>query len=84
MREHLALGAADVGVAIETAALAYDLDFVPLAEERFDLAMFADRVEGPTARVLEAIDDRGFRREVGAMDGYDASVTGHACVVEAA
>ena len=39
----IAAGLADVGVASEPAALAYGLDFIPLAAERFDLVVPAER-----------------------------------------
>ena len=41
---------ADVGFSIRAAALAFGLDFVPLVEERFDLALPSD-LEGD-ARVV--------------------------------
>ncbi len=35
----VALGRADVGVAIKTVAVQYDLDFIPLREEKYDFAI---------------------------------------------
>jgi len=78
-------GAADVGVAIESEAIAAGLDFVPLSEERFDLVIPAAWAEvGATSRVVDAIDDAGFRADVDALAGYDGGVTGHATTVDAA
>lgn len=78
-------GAADVGVAIESVALAAGLDFVPLAEERFDLVIPADRAEGPpVSRLLDALDDRAFRIEVEHLPGYDGAISGHVTTLDAA
>jgi putative molybdopterin biosynthesis protein len=78
-------GAADVGVAIEGVALAAGLDFIPLVEERFDLVVPAELAEAaPVRRVLEALDDPGFRRELAHLPGYDGGLAGHVTTVEAA
>jgi molybdate-binding protein/DNA-binding XRE family transcriptional regulator len=78
-------GAADVGVAIESVALAAGLGFVPLVEERFDLvvpAALAD--EPPVLRLLEALDDRAFRADARELPGYDTDSCGHVTTLEAA
>jgi putative molybdopterin biosynthesis protein len=78
-------GAADVGVGIESAALAEGLDFVPLTEERFDLvvpAAFAEKA--PVSRLLDALDDPSFRTEVSHLPGYDGSMSGQVTTVDAA
>jgi molybdate-binding protein/DNA-binding XRE family transcriptional regulator len=81
----VAIGAAHVGVAIEAAALAFGLDFIPLAAERFDLVLAAGSAStAPVARLLDAIDDGAFRREVKELGGYDASATGHVITLDAA
>lgn len=78
-------GAADFGVAIESVALAAGLDFVPLAEERFDLVVPAALAETtPVARLLEELDGRAFKTEMAHLPGYDAELVGHATTVEAA
>lgn len=78
-------GAADVGVAIESVALASGLDFVPLAEERFDLVIPAERAaHAPVSRLVDALDDRAFRTEVEHMPGYDGAITGHLTTLDAA
>lgn len=78
-------GSADAGVAIESAALAEGLDFVPLAEERFDLVVAADIAsEEPASRLLETLDDPDFRAELEHLPGYDGSLTGQVTTVEAA
>ena len=78
-------GAADVGIAIEGAALAEGLDFVPLTEERFDLVVPADiAADTPVSRVIDALDDAAFRTEVSHLPGYDGSMSGQVTTVDAA
>ena len=78
-------GSADVGIAIESAALAEGLGFVPLAEERFDLVIpRALTAKPPVSRLIEALDDPGFRTEVNHLPGYDGSLSGQVTTVEAA
>ena len=80
----VACGAADVGVAIEAAALAAGLEFVPLTQERFDLVIPAALASSaPVSRLVDTLDDRGFRQDVAHMPGYDGSICGHAVTVAA-
>jgi molybdate-binding protein/DNA-binding XRE family transcriptional regulator len=81
----VALGAADAGIAIEGAALAYGLGFVPLAEERFDLVVAPDLVDDPRIdRLLGALDSRPFRSELRSLGGYEVTETGHVRVEDGA
>jgi molybdate-binding protein/DNA-binding XRE family transcriptional regulator len=81
----VAHGAADAAVAIEAVALAHGLGFLPLAEERFDLVLPAERAEdAPVARLLDALASPGFRAEAAAIAGYDLGRTGHARTVAGA
>ena len=76
---------ADAGIAIESAALAEGLGFVPLVEERFDLVVPADSAgEPPVSRLIETLDDPAFRAEVEHLPGYDGSLSGQVTTVEAA
>jgi len=69
--------AVDVGVAIEAAALADDLDFVPLAEERFDLVVPGEHLDHlGVRRLLDALHGAAFRAEVECLPGYDLSGLG--------
>jgi putative molybdopterin biosynthesis protein len=78
-------GAADVGVAIESVALASGLGFVPLTEERFDLVLPASSAErGAVARLIATLDDRSFRSELAHVPGYDTDLSGHVTTLEAA
>ncbi len=78
-------GLADTGVAIESVALAAGLEFIPLAEERFDLAVPAElAAHAPVRRLVETLDDSAFRREAQRMPGYDVSCCGHVTTLDAA
>ncbi len=67
------LGAADVAVAMRGAALALGLDFVPLAEERFDLLVATESLSDPRmARALDLMRSASFKQELRALGGYDA------------
>jgi putative molybdopterin biosynthesis protein len=73
----VALGAADVGVAAEHAALAHDLEFVPLDEERFDLTFDASFVDDPRyQRLGDLLSSHAFRTDLQGLGGYDTKNTG--------
>jgi molybdate-binding protein len=79
----VAAGTADVGVATRGAAAALGLDFVPLAEDRFDLVMPAAVAQTPSGRcLLETLASARFRKDLGAFAGYRTAATGH--VIEGA
>ncbi len=73
----IAAGTADAGPGIRAAAEAWGLDFVPLARERYDLAVprrvFDSRAFRP---VLEALRGTKFGRAAAAIPGYDTSEMG--------
>ncbi len=74
--QSVALGAADVGFAMRSAALAFGLGFVPLAEERFDLVVPREHAREPAiTRLLDGLVDGAFRREARAL-GYDVDGSG--------
>ena len=78
-------GSADAGIAIESAALAEGLDFIPLVSERFDLVVPADvAANDAVSRVIEMLDDPAFRAEVEHLPGYDSSLSGQVTAVDAA
>jgi putative molybdopterin biosynthesis protein len=73
----VALGVADVGVALPAVARAHGLDFVPLAEERFDLVVAKElSVDARVVRLLETLSGRGFRRELESLGGHVARDAG--------
>ncbi len=72
----VSLGAADVGVATRDAAISFDLGFVPLVEERYDLAIpMAGLQDARVQRFLDVMTSGAFRRELAAV-GYDPSSSG--------
>jgi putative molybdopterin biosynthesis protein len=71
-------GAADTGLAVLSAAQALGLDFIPVAQERYDLAVPREFLETPPLKALLAIirEDAEFRAQLTAMGGYDVSEMG--------
>jgi putative molybdopterin biosynthesis protein len=70
-------GAADAGVGVLAAALALGLDFVPLAEERYDLVLPLDLLTDPhVAPVLDLLASVALRTELRRLGGYDDRETG--------
>jgi putative molybdopterin biosynthesis protein len=71
-------GAADTGLAVLSAARALDLDFVPVAQERYDLAVLEEYYDTPMLQALLRIvrEDRDFREQIVNMGGYDVSEMG--------
>jgi putative molybdopterin biosynthesis protein len=68
----IAGGGADAGLGILAAARALGLDFIPLAEERYDLAIRGDALATPPVRDLLAImASPEFHAAVQALGGYD-------------
>jgi molybdate-binding protein/DNA-binding transcriptional regulator YhcF (GntR family) len=76
-------GAADAGLGIRAAARALGLDFVPLARERYELAVYPATRERPAVRaMLAALRSRAFVAAVEALAGYDTRETGRIRRVE--
>ncbi|MEB2310842.1 MAG: helix-turn-helix domain-containing protein [Polyangiaceae bacterium] len=72
----VAMGAGDVGVATRDAALACGLDFIPLAEERYDLVVpLASMEDVRIARLLDVMTSGATRRELTSL-GYDVRSCG--------
>jgi putative molybdopterin biosynthesis protein len=71
-------GAADTGLAVLSAAQALGLDFVPVAQERYDLAIPQAFYDTPGLQALLGIirEDKEFRDSIVAMGGYDVSEMG--------
>lgn len=71
------VGAADCGMGICAASKALGLDFIPLAQERYDLAIpRAFLGEERICRLLETVSSPVFRRRVEALGGYDTRLAG--------
>ena len=80
---HLAVAAAvagdrvDTGLGIRAAARAFGLDFVPVAQEPYDLVLRADALEDPLlAPLWKLLADPAFRAEIEALGGYSCRETG--------
>lgn len=70
-------GRADAGLAVEAVARQLKLGFVPLARERYDLAMRRrDFFEAPVQRLLAFARDKRFAERAAALGGYDVAATG--------
>ncbi len=67
-------GLADAGLAVLSSAKALGLEFIPVAEERYDLALPSVFLETDMIRALLRIirEDAEFRQIVEALGGYDA------------
>ncbi|HEB02561.1 MAG TPA: molybdopterin biosynthesis protein, partial [Nitrospirae bacterium] len=71
-------GMADTGLGILSAANALGLDFIPVAKERYDLAIPAGLMDSEMiSALLEVIrNDTEFREAVVSLGGYDTSEMG--------
>lgn len=73
----VAEGRADVGLGISAAATAYGLDFVPLGQERYDLAIPLDLWNTPSVKSLrKVVGSSAYKDAVLALGGYDVTETG--------
>ncbi|MCE7003083.1 molybdopterin biosynthesis protein [Kibdelosporangium philippinense] len=73
----VAAGRADAGLGILAAARAFDLDFVPVAQEPYDLVLRANDLSNPLLAPLWTLLDRtDFRASVEALGGYSCAETG--------
>jgi putative molybdopterin biosynthesis protein len=70
--------AADTGLAVLSAAQALDLDFFPVASERYDLAILGEYYNDPMLQALLGIirEDTAFRDRIRSMGGYEVSDMG--------
>ncbi|HWN01151.1 MAG TPA: substrate-binding domain-containing protein [Streptosporangiaceae bacterium] len=70
-------GLADAGVSSEPAALAYGLDFIPLAEERFDLLLPAKHAASREVQgLLKVLTSPWLLAQLASLPGYDAARCG--------
>ena len=70
-------GSADVGVGIMAAARMLGLDFVPLAKERFDLAIPTGYFPTEPVKALrKTLNSEDFKRSIAEMGGYEIRDTG--------
>lgn len=70
----IAGGTADAGPGVRAVAEAHGLEFLPLGEERYDLAIPRPVFESRQLRpLLELLHDTAFRREAAGFTGYDVA-----------
>ena len=70
-------GDADCCIATRAAARVFGLDFIPLATERYDLAIRRPHLDHPpVAALLDTLNRAAFRRELEGLGGYDTSDAG--------
>lgn len=73
----IAQGQADAGLGLAAAAGQLSLDFIPLFQERFDLVISAEKIEGLGYRqLMEALNSSAFRHMAEGLGGYDTAHTG--------
>jgi len=73
----VAAGSADVGLGIRAAAAALGVDFIPLAQESYDLAIPEYFLHSPPCQaLLEIITSKSFRAVVEKMGGYNLEQSG--------
>jgi putative molybdopterin biosynthesis protein len=68
---------ADVALAVETAAIGYGLDFVPLTRERYDLVIPYEQWDAePLQDLVHWLCSAGAREAIGSLGGYELEKTG--------
>ena len=73
----IADGLADAGVGVETAALAYGLDFIPLTKERYDLIIPKPTWDQPAIQALvHWLSSDEAKTAILELEGYDITETG--------
>ena len=71
-------GEADTGMCVYSAAKALGLPFVPVAQERYELAFRKKYAEDPRlAALIAAIRSPGFKKILINLGGYDTKETGY-------
>jgi molybdate-binding protein/DNA-binding XRE family transcriptional regulator len=73
----VAVGGADAGITTRAAAATHGVDFLPLVEARFDLALPSAAARQPRIRrLLDLLTSSRFRRDLGSIAGYGTTRTG--------
>lgn len=81
--EAILAGRADVGLGVEAAALAYGLAFVPLATERYDLAVPVETWSKEPVQCLATwLRSEPAKAAIAALGGYETAQTGNVRWVE--
>ena len=71
-------GSADTGIGVRSAALLFNLDFLPLREEHYDFVIPKSHLTSHPrlSRFLDILVTRAFRKEMEALGGYDVKEIG--------
>jgi putative molybdopterin biosynthesis protein len=73
----VAAGRADCGLGVMAAARAFELDFVPVAREPYDLVLERDTLDdGLVAPLWDLLESTSFREAVTGLGGYDVAEMG--------
>jgi putative molybdopterin biosynthesis protein len=76
-------GAADAGLGVQAAAVALGLDFIPVAQEQYDLLLNFAADDERQGVIIDILQSDEFRREVEGLGGYDLSDAGKIVAVGA-
>jgi molybdate-binding protein/DNA-binding XRE family transcriptional regulator len=80
----IAAGQADVGVSTAAVAAIYGMDFVPLRQVRYDLALLEETLQyEPMRQLLTTLQHRWVRSQLTILGGYDTTLTGQVTAVPA-
>ncbi len=71
----VASGVADAGLGVRAAAIALDLDFIPLVWEQYDIVLPGD-VLGLAAPLITALRDPAIHTSITELGGYDVTLAG--------
>lgn len=70
-------GEVDAGMGVYSAAKALDLAFVPVATERYELAMHREMLDDPRiAALIETVSSEAFKKILRDLGGYETAETG--------
>ena len=72
----VAAGIADAGLGVKAAALALGLEFIPIAQEQYDILLNFTPDDERMDLIIDILRSDEFRREVEALGGYDLSGSG--------
>ena len=73
----VASGRADCGLGIAAASMAYDLDFIPLFTERYDLIIDQRIADSELIKPLyDIFEDPIFKKSIAELKGYDVGIMG--------
>jgi putative molybdopterin biosynthesis protein len=71
----IANGQADAALGLQASAQQYNLDFIPLFEERYDLILPREQ-ENTLAPLLDYIQTNAFRQTISTLTGYTTTHSG--------